>query len=361
MGGIIYILNAIKVFNWLDEKDKPNIVLFYRKDLKRFVDEIQYPYLETVEWEFPPILKGYMLSWLTMKNQFVEPMIRFRRLDAIFPMHDFPVPARKDVKMVCWYADLQHKYYPTFFTKKKLIERDARIRLILHHTQHLVLSSRAVASDFETFFQPSDRVTRHIFHFASVIDSFDFTDWNGLRAQIGIPEQYFMVSNQFHPHKNHQIILRSLALLKDKGVRPYVIMTGKLPASTNAAHIIEVRQLLKDHDLEGQVKFLGVLSRHQQLTLMRYAQAVIQPSLFEGWSTVIEDAISLQTPVIASNIAVNIEQLGEWGSFFDPHRPDELADILSNFPVRKDYDKEIYEPYDLRVKRAAESLLAVFK
>ena len=59
-------------------------------------------------------------------------------------------------------------------------------------------------------------------------------------------------------------------------------------------------------------------ARAEQLLLMKYAQAVIQPSLFEGWSTVIEDAISLQVPVIASNLPVNIEQLGDRGVYFDP-------------------------------------------
>jgi len=37
-----------------------------------------------------------------------------------------------------------------------------------------------------------------------------------------------------------------------------------------------------------------VLPRDTQLSVMRHADAILQPSLFEGWSTVIEDAISLQ-------------------------------------------------------------------
>ena len=82
MGGLIYILNAVKILNWLDDEEKPRIILFYRKDLKRFVDEIDYPYLEAVEWEFPSFYKGYINSWLTLKNQFVETIIRKYPLDA---------------------------------------------------------------------------------------------------------------------------------------------------------------------------------------------------------------------------------------------------------------------------------------
>jgi len=48
MGGVIYIINVVKILNWLDEDEKPEVKLFYRSDLKRFVDEINYPYLEAI-------------------------------------------------------------------------------------------------------------------------------------------------------------------------------------------------------------------------------------------------------------------------------------------------------------------------
>ena len=92
---------------------------------------------------------------------------------------------------------------------------------------------------------------------------------------------------------------------------------------------------------------------------MKYSQAVLQPSLFEGWSTVIEDAISLQVPVVASNLPVNIEQLGRDGIYFDPHNPDELASILFDYPERNLNDI-FYEDYKTRVKNAANSLIEVF-
>jgi glycosyltransferase involved in cell wall biosynthesis len=93
---------------------------------------------------------------------------------------------------------------------------------------------------------------------------------------------------------------------------------------------------------------------------MKYAKAIIQPSLFEGWSTVIEDAKSLQVPVIASNLDVNIEQLEEKGTYFEPHDERALATILEEYPERN-YDKELYEPYESRIKKAAYELLSVFK
>ncbi len=51
------------------------------------------------------------------------------------------------------------------------------------------------------------------------------------------------------------------------------------------------------------------------MALLRGAAAVLQPSRFEGWSTIIEDAKSLGKPIVASDIAVHREQLdGEQSS-----------------------------------------------
>ncbi len=80
---------------------------------------------------------------------------------------------------------------------------------------------------------------------------------------------------------------------------------------------------------------------------MKNAEAVLQPSRFEGWSTVIEDAKAMGQLVIASNIDVHVEQLGDNGIFFFPDDPLELANImekvLRNKPVvdKMDYAEHV--------------------
>ncbi|MCK5840202.1 MAG: glycosyltransferase, partial [Bacteroidales bacterium] len=103
----------------------------------------------------------------------------------------------------------------------------------------------------------------------------------------------------------------------------------------------------------------GLIPRGDQLLLMKYAKAIVQPSLFEGWSTVIEDAKSLQVPVIASNLPVNIEQLQEKGTYFEPHDYSTLAKILDSYPGRN-YNDKIYEEYEVRMKNAAYEFMKIF-
>jgi glycosyltransferase involved in cell wall biosynthesis len=360
MGGIIYILNVIKTLDFLSEQEKPEITLLYRPELEKFVNEIRYPYFKAVEWHFPSIYWGYVKSWLICRNIFVDPILKKYDLDALYPLHDYPIKTSTKKKLVSWYADLQHEHYPEFFTKKKILERTFRIRFILRNCDDLVVSSQAVADDFARFFRLRKNLKIHIFHFTSVIDDISGLDIIELRKKYTLPERYYLVSNQFHKHKNHKVLLEAIIILKQKGKIIHLAMTGRFPEASHSPYMMELHNLINEHDLHSQVILLGVIPRNEQLFLMKYSQAVIQPSLFEGWSTVIEDAISLQVPVVASNLQVNIEQLGPDGTYFTPHNEQQLADILNNFPERHLKDT-FYEKYETRIHKSAKTLISIFQ
>ena len=55
---------------------------------------------------------------------------------------------------------------------------------------------------------------------------------------------------------------------------------------------------------------------------------VLQPSLFEGWSTSVEEAKSLGKPVLLSDIEVHREQVLSPESFFQPHDVTGLANLI---------------------------------
>lgn len=359
-GGLIYIVNTIKILNFLEEKDKPLVVVIFNPALKKYVDEIEYPYLELVPHHFPTVYKGYLFSILKNKNLFVHDIAVSQKLDAIFPMHDYPVKSKLKIKLVSWYADLQHQYYPQFFSKLKIFERNARIKMILRNSKDLVVSSQAVKDDFLKFYKIPKTLKIQIYHFVSIIDDLPNLSAAEIKAKYNLQDDYYMISNQFHKHKNHKVAFEALAALKKKGVVINIAITGRFPEEPNSEYLRELHDIINTNDLRQSISFLGLIPRGDQLLLMKYAKAIIQPSLFEGWSTVIEDAKSLQVPVIAANLNVNLEQLEATGTYFEPHNAPQLATILEQFPAR-DFSKTLYEPYENRMKKAAYEFLSVFK
>ena len=360
MGGIMYIINLVKTLNFLDDDDKPEVYLFYRPELKKYLPDFNYPYIHFIESENTPIIKGFIESWMKRKNVFIDDNIEKYSLDAIYPVRNFPIKNKTNAKVVAWYADLQHKYYPEFFTKQTLIHRTIRLYFMLKNTNDLIVSSKAVKDDFFKFYPLRPDLKFHIYHFVSVNEEFKDVKIEDLRKKYKLPEKYFMVSNQFHKHKNHKVLLLALAKLKEMGIRKHIAMTGKFPEAKHSPYIAELHEIIEKYSLYDSISFLGLIPRNEQMQLMNNCQAVIQPSLFEGWSTVIEDAISIQVPVIASTLPVNIEQLQDKGTYFEPYDSEQLASILKDYPDRN-FNMKPYGDYSLRINEAVRGLMDVFE
>jgi hypothetical protein len=62
---------------------------------------------------------------------------------------------------------------------------------------------------------------------------------------------------------------------------------------------------------------------------MRTAAVIIQPSRFEGWSTVVQDAKALGRPLLCSDIPVHHEQAPTALGFFAWDDAETLADLLA--------------------------------
>ncbi len=363
MGGVIYIINLVNALNFLEDDAQPEIIVFYNPDLEEFLKDFTYQRIQFVKWQFPSFAKGYFKSWVTGKNEFTDSIIRQYNPDGVYPMNDWPWSYKKSSarlsRVVAWFPDLQHKFYPHFFTRMQWWMREIRLRILLRHTGDLVVSSFDVKSHFDKLYTMRKDLRVKVLHFASIMkEQVSPRDTEAILVKYQITQPYFMVSNQFHNHKNHPLVIKALDLLKKEGIAPLVIFTGKIENPGNEEYVKEIKDLIHQGLLEQQVCMVGIIPRTDQVILMKNSLAVIQPSLFEGWSTVIEDSISLQVPVIAANLPVNIEQLGESGFYFDPHLPQQLANHMKQFLSQRPV--VAYEQTEVRVKRFATAFMEIF-
>jgi glycosyltransferase involved in cell wall biosynthesis len=170
-----------------------------------------------------------------------------------------------------------------------------------------------------------------------------------------------MAPNQLWKHKNQMIVLKAIAAIKE--VNPIlgfkVIFTGKELDERNGAYVQDLKQAVVDLGLQNEVKFLGFIDRQDQLLLMENAITIIQPSLFEGWSTVVEDAKSMNQFVILSDIPVHREQMQKNAIFFDPHDYKQLAHLMDKI-VHEGINKEKLD-YDSNILKFAEDFVSVFQ
>ncbi|MBI5136927.1 MAG: glycosyltransferase [Nitrospirae bacterium] len=233
-------------------------------------------------------------------------------------------------RRIPWIPDFQHRSLAEYFSDRELAERDKAHRRCARLSDAMLFSSQAVCDDFARY-HPAHAAKGRVARFPSLYAFCPPEGPVGIGpGHYGMPDKFILVANQYWIHKNHGVVIEALAILARRGIRAHAAFTGlpsdyRNPANANVS---EMLQSIARHGLAGQVIPLGLVPKAHLTDLMRAACVVVQPSRFEGWSTVVEDAKALGRPVICSNIPVHREQAPDGLGFFDCDDPAALADIL---------------------------------
>lgn len=356
IGGSYYILNLVSSFLSLDDKERPEVVIIsWKPEDAEVVKNTGYPYVSFLSLYIPYNFFEKVLFRLfpnfTKKN--IKKKFSKKQLDVVFPA-SFNEKFINIPNKVFWIPDFQEHYYPDFFDVDEVKKRKTGQLQIASSNSKLVLSSNAAKKDFEKFY-PKNKCKTYVVNFAVTHPTYNKLDVENLKKKYKIQGNYYISPNQFWKHKNHKVVVDAIKILKESGHKILLIFTGKEYDFRHPAYTDELKNYVQQNNLSEQIMFLGFIDRLDQLQLMNNAEAVIQPSLFEGWSTVVEDSKAMNQYIIASNIDVHIEQLKENCVFFDPLNPVDLAD-----KIIKQQQMEIdnsYNNYSNNIKKFAKDFL----
>jgi glycosyltransferase involved in cell wall biosynthesis len=329
LGGVLYIQNLIRAIAQLPASETEHI------ELSLALFKANSKLAEPVQDLVSQVYTGNVSQYTYLKAcKILAEYVPFIPLWILNPRScDFVYPdllgARSAYKWGAWVCDLQHCHLPHLFSQKQLDSRNAELKKMADNAPVIIVSSEMAHVDFcDRYPQARDRTT--VMHFASFIDPQWFEpDPQITQAKYELPDPFFLVSNQFWKHKDHIVIIEALAILNQSNIFPTIVCTGTLSDYRNPDYFNQLLLRLDQLELKRRFIILGAIPRSDQIQLMRRCLAVIQPSLFEGWSSVIEDARSLGKPVIASDFPVHIEQNSPNSYFFERSNPEALAESIS--------------------------------
>jgi glycosyltransferase involved in cell wall biosynthesis len=219
----------------------------------------------------------------------------------------------------------------------------------------IVFSSFDVLNDFKKFYSYAQNKV-FVIPFLSIIgDNYKKINSIDILKKYKLPETYFVCSNQFWTHKNHIIILKALKILKEKNIDVNIVFTGKEYDYRNPRYFSSLQKYIRKNELEKYVLFLGFIDRDEQVKIIDNSLCIIQPSLFEGWSTIVEDAKALNKYIIVSDIPIHREQIAQNCLFFNPADPSELSEKII-FCIQKN-NEETHKDYRINVKQFAMNIL----
>ena len=242
-----------------------------------------------------------------------QAMVREHQLDFVFPL---PATAcRPGIQGAAWIPDLQHCFLPEFFDPADLKSRNEKFEAF-SKAEVVVFSSEASRSDFRKMY-PESGAKLKVWSFCSYLPpDLLLSDPSEVVKKYHLPEPFFLVANQFWKHKDHAIVVEALIRLRKEGLSVPVVFTGALRDYRGTGHVDQFLQSIQRGGVHDSVHLLGFLDREEQLHLMRSALAVVQPSRFEGWSTVVEDCKAIGQRLILSDLDVHHEQAPPNSKYF---------------------------------------------
>jgi len=331
MGGTIYLRNLVRCLYRLPSAERPKIQLLGDpQTVESLLAIVGGQYDSTIARSGSTFWRR--LASLVSTHRFHRLIDRIRHrtpggIDVLYPGFGTAPPG---VAIMRWIPDFQHRHLPELFSEEERSARDASMTRVASQPGILILSSQAALQDFRHFF-PDARSTPRVWSFHSLLELPHKEESLADSSPMELPSKYLYLPNQFWVHKNHLVLFKALAVLRDvHGLVIPVICTGSSADARAKSHYQSLLDMLHENGLHQQVWRLGLLPRDQQLSIFRRCTAVVQPSRFEGWSTVVEDARAIGRPIFLSDIAVHREQMPECPLFFDPSSPEQLARLIAD-------------------------------
>jgi len=144
-----------------------------------------------------------------------------------------------------------------------------------------------------------------------------------IRKELGLPAESFVVGTvgRLVPIKDHHTLLKAAAMLSGSGIDVRVLLVGSGPER-------ERLQSRTTDSLEGRVCFAGDSSRVPEM--LNAMDVFVLPSLGEGMSNTLLEAMATGLPVLATNVGGNPEIIEDnvSGCLFTPGDAAWLGDRL---------------------------------
>lgn len=281
------------------------------------------------------------------------------RLDAVYLAMRCP-KSRPACALVGYVPDYQHRHLPHLFSAMELAERDQVFGALIAASDAMVMNARAVADDMRRF-TPGPLPELHVLPFSPNLDPEWLKDRPELRLAYAIDGPYFIVCNQFWMHKDHLTAFRALAELAKSRDGVSLICTGGMTDYRDPTYFGKLEAEAARLGLGSRLRFLGHIPKRDQIELLKYAVALVQPTLFEGGpgggSTY--EAIATGQRVLLSDLPVNLEVDGGDVRFFPKGDHAALAQLMKEAlgePARRGDSSDLLAQSERSLLRNGEAI-----
>lgn len=185
---------------------------------------------------------------------------------------------------------------------------------------------------------------------------------NKTRTKYALYKPFLLYTGVWRNHKNIVGLIKAFSILKKKHkFEGFLVITGK-----EDPFYPEVKSTVTKEGLQKDVIFTGLVEDEELVALYNLAKVFVFPSFYEGFGLPPLEAFSCETPVCASNISAIPEVCGDAALYFNPEKPEDMAEKILKVWRSLNLQKELIKKGLRRVKmfsfrQMAEETLEVYK
>ncbi|MBW0008189.1 MAG: glycosyltransferase family 4 protein [Sphingomonas sp.] len=155
------------------------------------------------------------------------------------------------------------------------------------------------------------------------------------RSRQGIPKDAHLLIHVggMNAHKNILGLLKAMPKIISAEPKTHLALVGDTSGKGFWDNVEELRAFVEGHHpLSSHVHFTGYVGDADLALLMNASDALIFPSLWEGFGLPAVEAMSCGIPVLASSRGGSLPEIvGDAGLLFDPESPDAIASCVIRF------------------------------
>jgi glycosyltransferase involved in cell wall biosynthesis len=273
-------------------------------------------------FRFHHMPRGFLLPvrpTLQLLRATVEPLLLFLDGNDVFFAPNFFVPQRHLAavrSLVPTVHDLAFLRLPRTVQRETLDNLRRHFPGVLFAADALIAVSAATAADLETVGGVVARRV-HVIHEGVAPEMAESPS----PPPTGLPERYLLFVSTLEPRKNVVTLLDAFACAVARGYPGDLVLVGRWGWRTEGA-----QEALRRSPVRDRIRHLDYLDRRALAAVMRRAEALVFPSLLEGFGLPVVEAMACGLPVIVSKASSLPEVAGEAGVYVDPL---DAADIAS--------------------------------
>jgi glycosyltransferase involved in cell wall biosynthesis len=249
----------------------------------------------------------------------------YARLDFTV-VHGLPCHVHQDLRRfpsVVTMHDLQHLHLPEYFSPADIAMREKEYRESCDLASHVICTSEFTRQDVhQRYGVPLEKMTT-VWNLPPRLTSVLMapSTVHRLLEGMGVKPPFLFYPAQPWRHKNHRTLLEAITVLDGSLPKDCkLILTGQpFPADHPAA------ALMLAPKIRDRVIHLGYRTPVEIAALYRAAEAMIFPSLFEGFGMPLVEAMQQGCPVVCGQHTCLPEIVGDAALFTEVSSPDAVA------------------------------------